>query len=322
MTEGSQQDDTALRVRVSRVRDEAQGIRSFEMRALNGGDLPAFTPGSHIRVRTPAAVVRKYSLCGAPAERDRYLIAVKREDGGQGGSRSMHDHVHEGEELSVSLPENAFPMQEDAKAYLFIAGGIGITPILAMIRSLDELAPPWKLVYLSRSAQTSAFLDVLADPAWQGRVTVHHDEGQPDREFDLWTLLEKPNTAQVYCCGPRGLMEGVRDMTGHWSPANVHFESFLEGGGVRADDKPFTVRLARSGEAYEVPVGCSILQVLREHGHEVPASCESGTCGTCRTGLLQGQADHRDMVLLPEEEERQIMVCVSRAKSAELELDL
>lgn len=322
MTEASRHEETTLRVRVSRVYDEAQGIRSFEMRGLDGGELPAFTPGSHIRVRTPAGMVRKYSLCSAPAEREHYVIAVKREEGGQGGSRSMHDDVREGDELSISEPDNAFPMQEDAKAYLFIAGGIGITPILAMIRSLDELAPPWKLVYLSRSAETSAFLGVLADPAWRGRVTVHHDEGQPDREFDLWTLLEKPNTAQIYCCGPRGLMEGVRDMTGHWSPANVHFESFLEGGGVRAGDKLFTVRLARSGESYEVPVGCSILQVLREHGRGVPASCESGTCGTCRTTLLQGEADHRDMVLLPEEEEHQIMVCVSRAKSAELELDL
>ena len=135
-------------------------------------------------------------------------------------------------------------------------------------------------------------------------------------------MLEKPNTAHVYCCGPRALMEAVRDMTGHWSPANVHFESFNEGGGVRPDDKPFLVKLASSGAAFEVPVGKSILSVLHEHGCNAASSCESGTCGTCRTKLLSGEADHRDMVLLPEEMDSQIMICVSRAKSDELVIDL
>jgi phthalate 4,5-dioxygenase reductase subunit len=315
--------DTQMPLRVAAVEDVAQGIRSFELVQPDGTELPAFTPGSHVKVQTPNGLVRKYSLCGDPADRQRYLIAVKREEPGRGGSASMHDQLKVGDVLPTSVPENAFPLVDKAKAYLFIAGGIGITPILSMIRSFGELPPaPWKLIYLGRDRSTMAFLDVLAQPEWKSQVRVHQDGGDPAKALDLWPMLEKPNSAHVYCCGPRGLMEGVRDMTGHWSPANVHFESFNEGGGVKVDDKPFTVQLARTGLECEVPVGRSILEVLREHGVKVASSCESGTCGTCKTRMLEGEADHRDMVLMPEEQDSSIMVCVSRARGERLVLDL
>ena len=315
--------DTQMPLRVARAYDVAEGIRSFELVQPDGSELPPFTPGSHVKVQTPSGAMRKYSLSNDPAERDRYVITVKRDAAGQGGSVSMHDDVKEGDTLPTSVPDNAFPLVEKAKGYLFIAGGIGITPILSMIRSFGELPPaPWKLFYLTRSPASTAFLDDLSQPELKKQVRIHHDQGDPARTFDLWPALEKPNTAHVYCCGPRPLMEAVRDMTGHWSPANVHFESFNEGGGVRPEDQPFKVKLARSGGEYNVPVGQSILSVLREHGCDAASSCESGTCGTCRTGLLGGEADHRDMVLMPEEMEHQIMICVSRARSPELVLDL
>jgi phthalate 4,5-dioxygenase reductase subunit len=267
--------------------------------------------------------VRKYSLCNDPNERHRYVIAVKREDQGRGGSLSMHNSAKVGDVLPTSVPENAFPLVEGAKAYLFIAGGIGITPILSMIRSFGELPPaPWKLYFLTREPGMTPFLDEFSQPPLKSQVRIHHDHGDPARMLDLWPVLEKPNSAHVYCCGPRPLMESVRDMTGHWSPANVHFESFAEGGAAQPDDKPFTVALARSQKEFEVPVGKSILSVLQEHGCEAASSCESGTCGTCRTTLLEGEADHRDMVLMPEEMESQIMICVSRARSPRLVLDL
>lgn len=313
--------DTQMPLRIASALDVAEGIRSFELVQPDGSELPPFTPGSHVKVQAPNGALRKYSLCNDPAERHRYVITVKRDDHGQGGSVSMHDNAHEGDTLPTSLPDNAFPLVPNAKAYLFIAGGIGITPILSMIRSFGELPPaPWKLFYLSRSPEATAYLDELAG---LGRhVKVHHDHGDPACSFDLWPALEKPNTAHIYCCGPRPLMESVRDMTGHWSPGNVHFESFNEGGGVKPDDKPFKVRLAKSGREFEVPVGKSILATLREHGCDAASSCESGTCGTCRTTLLEGEADHRDMVLLPEEMASQIMICVSRAKTPQLVLDL
>lgn len=315
--------DAQMPLRIARACDVAQGIRSFELVQPDGGELPPFTPGSHVKVQTPSGSLRKYSLCNDPGERHRYVITVKREQHGQGGSLSMHDHAHEGCVLPTSMPDNAFPMVDNAKAHLFIAGGIGITPILSMIRSFGELPPaPWKLLYLTRSPETTAFADELGRAELRRQVKIHHSHGDPARSFDLWPALEKPNTAHVYCCGPRALMEAVRDMTGHWSPANIHFESFNEGGGVKADDEPFQVRLARSGREFEVPVGKSILATLRQHGGHAASSCESGTCGTCRTGLLEGEADHRDMVLMPEEMASQIMICVSRAKSLRLVLDL
>ncbi len=316
-------DATPMPLRVDRAYDVAQGLRSFELALPDGGELPAFTAGAHIKVQTPSGELRKYSLCNSPDERHRYVITVKREEHSRGGSASMHDEVQEGSILPTSVPENAFPLVDNAKAYLFIAGGIGITPILSMIRSFGEDAPaPWKLVYLSRFAAHTAFLDELGSAALKRNVQIHHSEGDPDQEFDLWRALEKPNTAHVYCCGPRALMEAVRDMTGHWSPKNIHFESFDEGGRKLPDDKPFHVTLARSGQRFEVPVGTSILNAMRAQGCNAASSCESGTCGTCRTGLLEGEADHRDMVLMPEQMGQQIMICVSRAKSAELVLDL
>ena len=315
--------DTQMPLRITRVYDAAEGIRSFELTQPDGSELPQFTAGSHVKVQAPIGALRKYSLCNDPAERHRYVITVKRDDRGQGGSISMHDDAREGDILPTSLPDNAFPLVKSAKSYLFIAGGIGITPILSMIRSFGELAPaPWKLYYLSRSPETTAFMEELSSPELRKNVCIHHDHGDLAKALDLWPVLEKPNTAHIYCCGPRPLMESVRDMSGHWSPGNVHFESFNEGGGTKPDDQPFKVRLAKSGREFEVPVGKSILATLREHGCNSASSCESGTCGTCRTGLLSGEADHRDMVLMPEEMSSQIMICVSRAKSPELVLDL
>lgn len=316
--------DTQMPLRIARITRAAEGIRSFELVHPDGSELPPFTPGSHVKVQVPNGQVRKYSVCNDPAERHRYVITVKRDAGGQGGSVSLCDDSREGDTLPTSLPDNAFPLVADAKRYVFIAGGIGITPILSMIRSFGELPPaPWKLYYLTRSPQSTAFLQELKAPEYRGKVVIHHDEGDPDNAFDLWPVLERPTPGtHIYCCGPKPLMEAVRDMAGHWSAKNVHFESFNEGGEVRPDDKPFTVVLARSGQRFEVPVGKSILNVLREHGCNAPSSCESGTCGTCRTRLVAGEADHRDMVLMPEELQSQIMICVSRAKGDELVIEL
>jgi phthalate 4,5-dioxygenase reductase subunit len=315
--------EAMMPLRIASAADAARGIRAFELVHPEGADLPVFSPGSHIRVRVPNGEVRKYSLCNSPAERKRYVITVKREDHGRGGSISLVDQARPGDTLAVSAPDNAFPLVEAPGSLLFIAGGIGITPILSMIRSFqDAEEPAWKLYYLSQAPETTAYLDELRalDP---GRnVTIHHDRGNLEDAFDLWPVLEKPNRGHVYCCGPRGLMEAVRDMTGHWSPSRIHFESFLEGGGRQPDDRPFIVELAHTGTAFEVPVGQSILSVLRGAGVKIAYSCESGTCGSCRTRMLAGTADHRDMVLMPEEQDTQIMVCVSRAKGEKLVLDL
>ena len=252
------------KLRIAQKRPAAAEIEFFELRREDGGELPGFSAGAHITVKTPAGELRKYSLCNDPEERDRYCIAVKREENGRGGSIDLIDNAKEGDVLDASHPRNDFELV-NAPQYLFIAGGIGITPILSMIRQIRSSGQgKFNLIYLSRSEETTAFLDELKQPEFRGMVTIHHDNGDPDNSLDLWPVLEKPGMAHLYCCGPRGLMQAVRDMTGHWSSARVHFEDFTPPGAMtKPEDVAFTVRLAKSGDAYEVPVGKTILEVLR-----------------------------------------------------------
>lgn len=313
-------------VRVSAIREAARDIRAFELRAEAGASLPAFEAGAHIPVATPSGAMRQYSLCNAPDGADHYRIAVKLESGGRGGSASMFDSVREGDKLMIGAPVNQFSLDSRARSFLLIAGGIGVTPLLSMALSLlAEGARRFRMVYLTRDIQSTAFIDELCSPELRSSVTLHHDGGDPDRLYDLWPLLEKPGSLtgqHVYCCGPQGLMDSVRDMTGHWPSSAVHFESFGADTAPRPDDQAFSVLCRASGVSFEVPVGRSILETARAHGITVPSSCESGTCGSCKTVLIAGEADHRDLVLMPEERTSRIMVCVSRAQSPALELDL
>jgi len=268
-------------------------------------------------------MLHKYSLCNDPAERDRYEIAVKREAAGHGGSCSLVDEIREGDTLDATPPHNSFDLVDGPGPFVFIAGGIGITPILSMVRHLESTGrTEYHLYYLCRSEGSTAFGDVLRAPPIAPRVTIHHDGGDPDQAFDLWPVLEKPSKTHVYCCGPRPLLEAVRDMTGHWLPARIHFESFIDAAAAQTPaDTAFQVRLANSGITVEVPPGASILESIRAVGVDVPSSCESGTCGTCKTRLLEGEPDHRDLVLADDEKSEYIMVCVSRSKSPLLVID-
>jgi phthalate 4,5-dioxygenase reductase subunit len=315
-------DSAPIPIRVAAAGKVAAEIHAFELRDPAGAKLPEFTAGAHLTVRSPNGSLRKYSLCNDPIERDRYVIAVKRDPLGRGGSVDLVDHARAGDTIHVSAPRNAFELSAKAASFILIAGGIGITPLLAMARQLAREGRRFKLYYLTRSREHAAFLDVLEGPGFAGQVIVHHDGGNAERAFDLWPVLEKPTGAHVYCCGPRPLLEAVRDMTGHWSPASIHFESFNDAAASqRPEDTPFEVELARSGGRFVVPPGASILEVMRAHGRDAPSSCESGTCGTCRTTLLAGEADHRDLVLTDDEKATQIMICVSRAKSPAIVID-
>ena len=272
--------------------------------------LPDWKPGAHVTLEAPGGALRQYSLCGAPGE--DWQFGIKLETAGRGGSVAMH-RVGQGDVLRASAPRNDFPLTSPGTSHLFIAGGIGITPIMAMIRAIEATGgKPWKLVYLTREPESTAFLDELA--AMRGRVTIHHDAGAPERAFDLWPLLDQPRGRHIHCCGPRGLMQAVRDMTGHWPASAVHFEDFSGGQSTaRADDTPFIARLARSGRDVPVPAGTTLMAALDAAGIALPRSCEAGSCGSCRTTLLQGAADHRDLVLMDHERSTQIMPCVSRA---------
>lgn len=311
-----------MRLRVTRNDRIADGIHLFELRSANGTSLPPFSAGAHIAIQVPNGLLRKYSLCNDPVERDRYQVAIKRESNGRGGSAYLIDNVKPGDELPVMPPVNDFKLPPRAQDFLFIAGGIGITPIMAMIRQVRAENKRFRLFYCTRSLETTAFMEELSAPEFAGLVTIHHDQGDPACALDLKPILaERRNREHLYCCGPRPLMEAVRNMTGHWSSTAVHFEAFSEAETHKPGDKPFRVRLARSGKVLDVPVTKTILEVLREDGLDVPSSCETGTCGTCRTKLLAGEADHRDLVLAEQERADHIMICVSRARSEEITVD-
>jgi len=299
----------------------ADGIWSFELVAPDGGSLPAFTAGSHVAVRTPCQAMRHFSLSNDPLETDRYILGVKLESQGRGGSASLVDDTSEGDELLVSAPMNTFALVP-APAYILIAGGIGITPLMSMARQLLREDADFRLIYCTRNAAATAFHDEVSGPAFGTRVTLHHDDGDPKRMFDFWDLFEKPGRAHVYCCGPRALMEEIRGVSGHWPPAAVHFEDFASDvEPVRPDDKPFTVHRKSTGQTFAIPADHTILEALRTAGEMLPSSCESGTCGTCRARLVEGEVDHRDIVLSEAERARNIMICVSRALSDDLVLD-
>jgi phthalate 4,5-dioxygenase reductase component len=309
-------------LRVARNDRIADGIHLLELREPGGQALPEFSAGAHIAIRTPSGLLRKYSLCNDPAERERYQVAIKREANGRGGSSNLIDGVKAGDELMVAAPVNDFGLPPRAQDFLFIAGGIGVTPFMAMIRELRAQGKRFRLFYCTRSPETTAFMDELSAPEFAGLVTIHHDHGDPAASLDLKPVLaERRNREHLYCCGPRPLMEAVRAMTDHWSSTAVHFEAFSDAETHKADDKPLRVRLARSGDVVEVPVTQTILEALRQHGLEVPSSCETGTCGTCRTKMLAGEADHRDLVLAEHERKDHIMICVSRAKCDEITID-
>ncbi len=312
-----------LKLQVCQKQALVSDIFLFEFRLPGGGALPQFTPGAHLTVEVPSGVRRNYSLCSNPVDRNFYQIAVKRDSAGRGGSISMADDVKVGDTLAVSTPRNNFELHPRATQFLFVAGGIGITPILSMMRHLKTQGNDnFKLIYCTRDANTTAFADVLASPEFAPHVQLHHDNGDINQAFDFWPLLESPTSAHVYCCGPRGLMDAVADMSGHWSPSAIHFESFGVGANTYAANTSFTVRLQKSGQVVAVSAQQSILEALRASGCHVTSSCESGTCGSCRTGLLGGEVEHRDMVLSDDEKASNVMVCVSRAKSPEIILDL
>lgn len=314
----------SLTVLVADVCAEAKDVVTLELRAIGGGELPTFTPGAHLDLHLPNGLVRNYSLTNDWRERDRYVIGVGRAADSCGGSSYVHSKIRAGEQLKISPPRNNFPLDGASRSFLFIAGGIGITPIMAMIRWCVANQKSWRLIYAARSRQRTAFYEELCALA-ADRVHFHFDDeaGQVldvAQAISSWTEGES-----VYCCGPAPLMEAVETLTGHLPEGTVRFEWFT----VPESDEPrasssFTVKLERSGVEFEVPEHKSILEVLEEHGFEIPFSCREGLCGTCVTNVCEGDPDHRDYVLSDEEREsgKMMTICCSRSKSATLTLDL
>jgi len=286
-----------------------------------GGDaLPRWTPGAHIDVDLGAGLVRQYSLCGDPDDLGRWRIAVLREAAGRGGSQRVHDLARAGEKLPVRGPRNHFPLV-DADRYIFIAGGIGITPILPMIRRAAARGRPWTAVYGGRSRRSMAFVDELgAVPGGELEIVPHDECGLPDLPSVLGAPAER---TAIYCCGPEPLITAVEREAAHWPPGTLHRERFTAAPAV-ADGGAFDVVLQRSGVRLTVPEYEPLLDVIESAGIAVDNSCRAGICGTCLVRVSSGEPDHRDDVLSDDERERgEVMLpCVSRARGAVLVLDL
>ncbi|MCY0096913.1 PDR/VanB family oxidoreductase [Hoeflea ulvae] len=315
----SDRNDT-IRMAVAARRSLTPSIMEFVLTPAEVTTLPGYGPGAHVTVQTPSGAMRRYSLTGAGDDPKQYVIAVKREPASRGGSQSMHDDATEGTELLVQPPENDFSLKKAPK-YLLIAGGIGITPIFAMARQLESTGDDFSIIYCTRNAEETAYLDELTE-AYGARVLLHHDDGDPERIYDFWDHFAEPQNMHVYCCGPKPLMEEIKAISGHWPEGRVNFEDFKPVEVIRPDDTAFDVELARSGKTVTVQGDRSILEAVREAGVKTVSSCESGTCGTCKTRLISGDVDHRDMVLMDEERQDRIMICVSRARSGGLVIDL
>jgi ferredoxin-NADP reductase len=318
-----------LNLRVRSITNEAVGINSYELVDPVGRELPSFTAGSHIDVHVPPSFVRQYSLCNDPRERHRYLIGVLKAEDGRGGSKAMHMNVRPGDLISVSPPRNNFPLAEEAKKHLMIAGGIGVTPMMAMIERLKTCDADFTMHYCSRSPDKTAFRDRLVELADRRRVIYHHDNGDPAKGVKLVDVLREyaPGT-HLYYCGPAGLMEAANRASAHWPQGTVHFEYFAPPpsvwpqGAMKVTADEFQVKLARSGSVFTVPPGRSIIEVLREGGIECSTSCEAGVCGTCRTRYLEGTPEHHDFVLNESERGEYVMICCARSNSELLVLDL
>jgi vanillate O-demethylase ferredoxin subunit len=307
-----------MKMRVRDVREETTRIRSFTLVHHMRPKLPPFAAGAHVAVALPNGLLRHYSLCSDPADLSSYRLAVRCEDDGAGGSRAMHE-IRPGDVLYVRYPVNHFGLADGAAFHLLIAGGIGITPMLAMVHSLKARGEPFRLHYLARSRHDMAFVDELQAMCPGDALRLHlSDEAGPTGRLDLATVIaDLCEDTHVYCCGPKRLIDGLanvcRDAGRREETMHVErFQGLSEEIGRRGE--AFAVRFARSGRTLEVPQHKSLLDVLRDAGVSVESSCEGGVCRSCRTEYVAGEPIHRDLVLGNDERARYLLPCVSRAK--------
>lgn len=316
-----------FQVNVSRKTHEAEGVCSFELRPAAGGLLPAFEAGAHIDVHVPGGLIRQYSLCNDPRDRDRYLIGVLQEPCSRGGSQAMHTAVEQGQTLTIGAPRNLFRLQPGATRHLLFAGGIGITPMLAMAHALSYQGADFELHYCFRSRDRAAFLQVLADASFAERIRLHDDSGPQEQRLDIHSVLASADAGtHLYVCGPAGFMNHVLtagDAAG-WPQARLHREFFAAPPTDPAQDSAFEVVLASSGKTFTIPADRSVFEVLDEAGIYLETSCEQGVCGTCMTRVLEGIPEHRDQFMSTDEHARNdhFTPCCSRSKTPRLVLDL
>ncbi|MBB3087038.1 PDR/VanB family oxidoreductase [Geodermatophilus sabuli] len=315
-------DEVDLKLQVASRTEGAEGVVVLELRDPSGADLPAWAPGAHLDLELPNGLTRQYSLCGDPNDRSAWRIGVLREPEGRGGSAYVHDELTAGVEIDVRGPRNNFPLVSSPH-YVFIAGGIGITPILPMMAAAEAAGAEWELHYGGRSRRSMAFLESMEELTGT-RVTLHPQDEVGLIDLEAILGAPRPDTV-VYCCGPEPLLQAVEKQCVTWPDGALHVERFSpKEFGEPLLQGAFEVELATSGMTLTVPPDKSILEVVEEAGVPVLSSCQEGTCGTCETPVLEGEVDHRDSLLTPAEQEANdtMFICVSRAACPKLVLEL
>lgn len=316
---------TTIPLRVQRIHEAALGVKAFELTHADGLPLAPVEAGAHIELQLPQQLLRSYSLMNPPGETHRYQIAVHLTPDSAGGSRFMHETLQVGDVIPASAPRNHFPLDETAPHSCLIAGGIGITPMLAMAYRLTALGHSWELHYCARTPAHAAFAEeIRALAAASGNAChFHFDQVPGGQMLDLAALVRQlPAHTHFYCCGPKGMLAAFESAT-----ADCQERRHLEYFSAKADadvSGGFQIELARSGLTLDVPAGKSILDVVLDAGISVTTSCREGICGACETRILSGEADHRDALLSPQEQalQQSMMICCSGAKCAKLVLDL
>jgi len=312
-----------VEMRLTAIMFGATRTNLFELRPLDGGVVPEFSAGAHVDVYLPNGTIRQYSIASSTRDRTRYLLGVKLETQGRGGSRCMHEDLRVGQVVTVGLPRNNFPLVETAALSIFIAGGIGITPIKCMIDHLQSAGRAWRLHYAVRSRDEALFADDFLSAG--DRLHLHIDSECGGRVMDVDAIVPAaPPDAQLYCCGPAPMLAAFERACAGRPVEFVHLERFSAPDNAAATGGAYTVELARSKRSIAVRPDQTLLQALQAAGITIKTSCQQGICGTCETRVLSGTPDHRDMILSDDEKAANdtMMVCCSGSLGATLVLDL
>lgn len=312
---------------IARRTVEADDIVSLELVRSDGAPLPPFEAGAHVDMYLDDGLVRQYSLCGDPAQSDRYRLGILREAKSRGGSAAIHRTFVESRAIHISAPRNHFTLKETAGRSILMAGGIGVTPLLAMAYRLHRIGAPFALHYCTRTIGRAAFRAELQQAAFASSVRFHYDDDRSAPPFDIAaTLRDAAADAHLYVCGPEGFMKHALECAHAtaWAPERIHMEYFSRQVPLEAGDSRFTVVAQRSGLTVEVEPTETIAQTLLAHGVTVELACEQGICGTCLTRVVAGIPDHRDLYQTDEEKatNEQMTVCCSRARTPTLVLDI
>lgn len=314
-----------MKVFIKSKKIEADDIVSLELVSGEGNSLPSFEAGAHIDLHLPNGLIRQYSLCNPPSETHRYLIAILKDPNSRGGSEAVHSLLKESDAIEISAPRNLFPLNFQASKTFLFAGGIGVTPILAMAETLHRLGKNFEMHYCARSQSRAAFVKRIQASGFADKVTFHFDD--QNQVLDIKTVLKNPTKGtHVYVCGPNGFMKFIIDNATNlnWPAEQVHKEYFAAESVDKSHDGAFEVEIKSTGKIIHISPDQSVLEALEEHDIFLPVSCEEGICGTCVTGILAGEPEHRDVFLTDAEKAAndRFTPCCSRSKSARLVLDL